>query len=248
MTKQEVELIIFKVSADGKDAINMKIYKNGTTCRYGAGGLPQIGISGMSFFNDSRFFDPLIEKVPDEVLEKPLMYEEETPNGYLEYVIGFYGVSKNGDNGERADWSKSTGVRVKLDQQSSFNHPIMGLLDGLTMDAAELTNEWYFDVIINSKYKALSSTLPKETIIGQPKTDKEIHNDFENYVNQMMTSARNWSMSNFDKNKTYERDGKIYKGVIQQDKQSFSINFLTQSETSTTTNQPDKKPWWKFGK
>jgi hypothetical protein len=243
MTKNEVELIIFKVTADGQEAINMKIYKNGTTCRHGVGGLPQVGISAMSFFNDSRFFDPLIAKVPEEVFEKPLMYEEETPNGYLEYVIAFYGVSKNGDTGERADWTKSTGIRVKLDQQSTFNHPIMGLLDGLTMDAAELTNEWYFDIIINSKYQALSSTVPKETIIGQPKTDKEIHNDYESYINQMLTSARGWSMANFDKNKTYEREGKSYTALIQESKESFSINFIP---LDNNINQADNKPWWKL--
>jgi len=241
MTKQEVELIIFKVSADGQDAINMKIYKNGTTCRTGVGGLPQLGISGMSFFNDSRLFDPLIAKVPDEILEKPLVYEEETPNGYLEYVIAFYGVSKNGETGEHADWEKSTGVRVKLDQQSKFNHPIMKFLDGLTMDAAELTNEWYFDVAIFAKYKMKSSTLP-ETIFALPKTEKEIDRDFENYINQMLTSARNWSMSDFVKNKTY---GETYKGVIQQIKQSFKIDFLP-LDNGKSANETDKKPWWKI--
>ncbi len=244
MTKSEVELIVFKVAVDGQDAINIKIYKDGTTCRYGVGGLPQLGISGMSFFNDSRFFNPLIAKVPDEVFEKPLMYEEDTPNGYLEYVIAFYGVSKNGDTGERADWTKSTGIRVKLDRRSTFRHPIMGLLDGLTMEAAELTNEWYFDIIINAKYKALSSTLPKETIITQPKTDKEIHKNFEKYINQMLTSGRSWSMANYDKNKTYEREGKSYQGIIKETKQSFSINFIPLDKNSDT-NSTDKKPWWK---
>ena len=107
MKKEEVELIIFKVTVDGKEALNMKIYKNGTTCRHGVGGLPELGISGMSFFNNSNFFDPLIAKVPDHLLEKPMNYEEQTPNGNLEYVIAFYGASKNGDTGERADWAKS---------------------------------------------------------------------------------------------------------------------------------------------
>lgn len=226
MTKQEVELIIFKVSADGQDAINMKIYKNGTTCRYGVGGLPQLGISGMSFFNDSRFFDPLMEQVPQEILNQPINYEEETPNSYLEYIIAFYGVSDNGDTGEGANWTKSTGVRVRLDQQSQFNHPIMGFLDGLTMDAAELTNEWYFDVIIKSEYQALSSTVPKETLIAQPKSQEEIHQAFEYYINQMLTSARGWSMSNFDKGKTYERNGMQYEGRIVQDANSFRIDFI----------------------
>lgn len=245
MTKQEVELIIFKVTADGQDAINMKVYKNGTTCRYGVGGLPQLGISGMSFFNDSRFFDPLIKKVPDEILQQPLNYEEQTPNGYLEYVIAFYGVSDNGDTGERAHWTKSTGVRTRLDHQSQFRHPIMGFLDGFTMDAAELTNEWYFDIMVKAAYKALSSTLPKETIIAQPKTETEIHNDFENYINQMLTSARRWSMVDFDKNKTYERDGKLFEGKVTQDKNAFKLDFIPFGDT--TNEQPNgKKPWWKL--
>jgi PDZ domain-containing secreted protein len=101
-----------------------------------------------------------------------------------------------------------------------------------------------------AKYKMQSSTMPKETILAQPKTDKEIHNDYENYVNMMMTSARNWSMANFDKNKTYERDGKTYTGIIQQDKQSFSINFVelgnsTTENNTTNSSDNDKKPWWK---
>jgi hypothetical protein len=250
MTKEEVELIIFKVTADGQEAFNMKIYKNGTTCRYGVGGLPQIGISGMSFFNNSNFFDPLIAKVPDNLLERPMNYEEATPNGYLEYVIAFYGVSKNGDTGERADWAKSTGIRAKLDHQSNFRDPIMGFLDGLTLDAAELTNEWYFDIIMLAKYNMQSSTLPKETILTQPKTEKEIHNDYENYINMMMTSARKWSMTNFDKNKTYERDGKSYTGIVQQNEQSFSVNFIDLekpiTENNITTNkETEKKSWWK---
>ena len=252
MKKEEVELIIFKVTADGQEAFNMKIYKNGTTCRYGVGGIPQLGISGMSFFNNSIFFDPLIAKVPDELLERPLNYEEETPNGYLEYIIAFFGVSKNGDTGERADWEKSTGIRVKLDQQSNFRDPIMGFLDGLTLDAAELTNEWYFDIMILAEYKMKSSTMPIETIIALPKTENEIHNDFVNYINQMMTSARKWSMADFDKNKTYEMDRKSYTGLIQQDEQSFCINFMElgnstieSSSKTHTTNETEKKPWWK---
>ncbi len=93
MRKEEVELIILNVSADGEDAISMKFYKNGTTCRFGVGGLPQIGVSGMSCFENTDLFNQLIEKVPETVLERPVSYEEETPNGYLEYVMAFYGMS-----------------------------------------------------------------------------------------------------------------------------------------------------------
>jgi hypothetical protein len=244
MKKKEVELIIFKVTADGQEALNMKIYKNGTTCRHGVGGLSQLGISGMSFFNNSYFFDQLIAKVPERLIEKPMNYEEETPNGYLEYVIAFYGVSNNGDTGEGANWTKSTGIRAKLDHKSNFDDPILRFMDGLTLDAAELTNEWYFDIIMLAKYKMLSSTMPKETILAQPKTEKEIHNDYENYINTMMTSAENWSIINFGKNKTYEKDGKIYKGIFQQNKQSFNIDFIDLGNTDIPRDSGTvQNPW-----
>ena len=252
MKKETVELIILKVTVNGQDAINMKIYKNGTTCRYGVGGLPQLGIGVMTFVNDSRYFAPLIEKVPQEILDQPINKEEQTPNGYLEYVIAFYGNSKNGDTGERADWAESTGIRVKLDQQSSFNHPIMGLLDGLTMEAAELTNELYFDVIMSAKWKVKSENLPEQTIITQPKTEQEIHQDYENYVNQMMNSARKWDMSKYVLNKTYEKDGNKTTAFIEQSNGIFGIRFrpmdskaqIQDSDFSEKTIK--KKPWWKF--
>jgi hypothetical protein len=245
MTKDEISLIILKVTADGQDAINIKLYKNGTTCRYGVGGLPQLGISGMSFFNHSNFFDPLIEKLPEEILNQPVNYEEPTPNGYLEYVMAFYGVSLNGETGEDAEWSKSVGVRVKLDHQTTFRHPIMGLLDGLTMDAAELTNEWYFDIIMHAVYKAKSSTLPGETIITTPKTEVEINDHYSNYVNQMVYSARKWSMKDFTANKTYEIEGRICKGVVMQENDAFSVTFFPINSPEVNDEKPSK-PKWKF--
>lgn len=246
MKKSEIELIVLKVTADGQEAISMKIYKNGTTCRSGVGGLPQLGISGMSFVDDSRYFEPLIEKVPQEVLDNPINYEEETPNGYLEYVIAFFGDSKNGETGERADWSKSTGIRAKVDHQTTFNHPIMGLLDGLTMDAAESTNELYFDVIMLAKWGAKSSTLP-QTIIGQPKTEQEIHVDYDNYVNQMTYSARKWNMSPFVENKIYEKEGIEHIATITNSENQFSITFSPIGGSNDSKIKPNKKkPWWKF--
>jgi hypothetical protein len=169
-------------------------------------------------------------------------YEEETPNGYLEYIIAFYGVSSNGDNGERADWTKSTGVRVKVDQKSKFNHPIMGFLDSLTLDAAELTNEWYFDVMMRIVYHAISSTLPKESILAAPKTDKEIKIDFENYISQMLQSVRKWDMKKFVENKTYEINGKKCTGVVKQTDTNFSVHFYPEGEPVVQ----EKKRKWKF--
>jgi hypothetical protein len=192
----------------------------------------------------------LISKVPQEILDQPINKEEaNTPNGYLEYLIAFFGDSKNGDTGERADWAKSTGVRIKLDQRTNFNHPIMGVLDGLTMTAAELTNELYFDAIMTAKWKVKSSTLSEQTIITQPKTDSEIHKDYENYINQMIGSARKWDMNQFIKNKTYKINDSITKAFIDQTGNRFSIRFIPiETTTSNLTEEKpkEKKRWWKL--
>jgi hypothetical protein len=258
MKKEDIELIIIKVSANGQDAINMKIYKNGTTCRYGVGGLPQLGIGMISFVGDARYFEPLLMKVPQEILEQSKNKEEPAfPNGYIEYVIVFYGDSKNGDTGERAEWTKSTGIRVKIDQNSNFfSHPIMKVLDGLTMEAAELTNELYFDVMMLAKWNAKSSTIPEQTIINQPKTEAETQQNYANYISQMIGSARKWNMAQFTKNKTYEIEGNQTIAKVNQQGNNFGIRFIPPEmesvdnilmNTQLTDNETKKKkPWWKF--
>jgi hypothetical protein len=75
------------------------------------------------------------------------------------------------------------------------------------MEAAELTNELYFDVIMMAKWNAKSSTMPEQTIINQPKTEAETLQNYTNYINQMIFSARKWNMTQFTKNKTYEIEG-----------------------------------------
>lgn len=243
MNKNEIELIILKVIANGEEALNMKIYKEGTVCRHGVGGLPQLGISAMSHFGDSRFFDPLLEKIPDDLTGNPQEYKEETPNGSLEYILAFYGVSTNGQHGEQAAWSKSTGIRLLLDQQTSFRHPVLSFIDAFSMDAVEITNEWYFDVIMNIMYDAKSSTLPPQTLIATPKTRIEIEEDCGNYVSQMLGSTRNWDMRQFVMNKTYEVQGITTQGKVTLNNGSVDFNFQPEDDQAS---KPKKKPWWKF--
>jgi len=243
MNKNEIELIILKVIANGEEALNMKIYKEGTLCRHGVGGLPQLGISAMSHFGHSEFFDPLLAKIPDELIEKPMEYTEETPNGALEYILAFYGVTTNGEHGEQANWSKSSGVRLLLDQQTGFRHQVLSFLDGFSMDAAEITNNWYFDVIMEIMYSARSSAMPAGTLIATPKTRNEIEEDCSNYVNQMLGSARQWDMRQYVANKTYEVQGITTKGKVTLDKGSVNFNFQPIGGESPKAK---KKPWWKF--
>lgn len=219
-------MILFRLTVAGNEAVNIKVYKDGTTCRHSIGALPEIGISGMSCFDNSPFFAGLQEKIPQQVLDKPIMYEEPAPNGLLEYVVGFYGASTNGMTGERADWSLSTGVRLALDLNSEFNHPIRGFMDYFISEALEVTNAWYFDVLLKSRYNMLCTTLPKQTMIAQPKAEADITVHFENYINQLLDSGRKWSAVDFVKDKTYESEGMFYSALVNQDEDSFSINFV----------------------
>ena len=241
MKKQEIELIICQVSVNGEDALNLKIYKDGTTCRYGTGGLPQLGISGMSFFENSKHFDHLINLVPDDLLQNPINYQEEHPNGMLQYVIAFFGNSKNGETGERADWAESTGIRFALDAQSQFRHQILGFVDNFVMEAAQITNDWYFDVIVNAVYQLKSSALPDQTIITQPKTEEEVGEDFVNYVTQIQQSARGWDLTKFGNGKSYKsKEGKEHQAEISLNGDSFNFRFAEIGESNQT------KPKWKF--
>ncbi len=241
MKKEEVQLIICQVSSNGEDALNMKIYKDGTTCRYGNGGLPRLGISGMSFFDRSPYFDNLIKLVPDELLQNPINYQEEHPNGLLQYVIAFYGVSKNGETGEGAQWEKSTGIRLALDNQTQFRHQILSFADNFVMEAAQITNDWYFDVMVNTVYGMKSSALPDQTIISQPKTKEEISETFANYVNQIKYSARSWDITQFGNGKKYkDNSGKEMKAIISQKGDNFNIRF------DEFGNGEQKKSKWKF--
>ncbi len=199
MNKIDIEQILIIVKSGQEEALNLKIYKNGLLCRRGCGGLPQINISGMSFTEKSEIFDKLMERVPQEVLEKPVNYQDETITSPLEYIVGFYGVSKNGDTGERAEWTKSTGIRFLLDNNTTFRHPLLGFVDGLAIEASKLTNSWYFDIIMMAVQKVKSNKLPEQTIITTPKTDNEINKDFENYINQTNKA----DLQLFANNKTY---------------------------------------------
>jgi hypothetical protein len=247
MKKKEVELILIIVKSAESEALNMKIYKNGIICRRGCGGLPEIGISAMSFTDSSTTFDKLIDLVPEEILEKPISYLQEQIENPLEYLIAFYGVSKNGETGERAEWTKSTGIRLLIDTNTTFKHPILSFVDSFSLDAAELSNSWYFDIMINVVYKLKSTTLP-QTILATPKTDKEIQNDFENYVTQIRFSSRQWDLASFAKGKIYSGSNNIrVKPNMTQKGDVFNINFTAiENELSAEITQNNaKKKWWK---
>jgi hypothetical protein len=249
MTKEEVEQILIIVKSGQSEALNMKIYKNGIICRHGCGGIPQIGISGMSFTDNSETFDKLMEVVPQQILDNPTNYQDEKINIPLEYIIAFYGVSSNGETGEDAEWTKSTGIRLLIDTKTAFRHPILSFSDTFSMDAMEKTNSLYFDVIINAVYKFKATTLPPQTMIALPKTHKEIQKDFENYINQMSNSPRKWDLIALSKDKIYS-DGneRQFLPNITKIGDAYSFQFIPVDgqlpDQNVATETPKK--WWKL--
>jgi len=189
MNKQEVEQVLIIVRSGQQEALSMKIYKDGTLCRKGCGRLPEIGISAISHTGSSAIFDQLMQVVPQQLLDNPIQYRDEQIITPLEYIIGFYGVSKNGETGERAEWSKTTGIQLLLDANTGFRQAVLSFADTFSMEAVEKTNSWYFDVIVNTVYKLKSNSLPP-TIIAAPPAEKEIQTHFEHYVSQIRSSAR----------------------------------------------------------
>jgi len=184
MDKSEVEQVLIKVKSGADEALNIKIYKNGILARRGSGGLPGVKISGMSFMDSSFYFDKLMQSVSQQILDQDINHEETIVTGSLEYVVVFYGVTGNGDHGERAEWTKSTGLRFFMDESTSFRHNLLGFVDGFAIEAVQLTNSWYFDVMMLALENQRSNALPEQTLVSTPNTEEELGKDFQSYFEQ----------------------------------------------------------------
>lgn len=185
MDKSEVEYVLIKVTSGVEVALNIKIYKNGTLARSGSGGLPGIKVSGMSFTGNSFYFDQIMQSVSQQVLDENINHEEEIKTNSLEYLVAFYGQSNNDDQGERAEWTKSTGIRFFMDEGTSFRHNKLGFVDGFAIEAVKLTDSWYFDVMMVALEAMRSDALQVETLVGAPKTEALLNRDFQSYFEQI---------------------------------------------------------------
>jgi hypothetical protein len=255
MDKNEVEQILIIVKSLYKEALFIKIYREGTLCRRGVGSLPEIGISAVSATGCSSLFDNMMNKVPQQLLDNPFVYEEQKIDQPLEYIVAFYGVSKNGQTGEHAEWTKSTGIRLLLDSRTTFEHPVFEFVDTFALDAAEQTNSWYFDIMVHAAYKLTAEALP-QTLFALPQTERQIQLDFENYMQQMRSSTRKWSIADLAKGKVYtDAIKRQFIANITQTEEALNLKFVPITETSTSVAVPieeehhveeEKQKWWKF--
>lgn len=220
MDKSEVEYVLISVKSGAEVALNIKVYKNGILARKGCGGLPGVSIAGMSFTESPYYFDQLMKSVSQQILDQDINHEEEIKTGALEYLVAFYGLSSNQDNGERAAWTKSTGLRFFMDEGTSFRHQLLGFVDGLAVEAMKLTDSWYFDIVMNGLDEMRSVALPEKTLVSAPRTEAGSALEFQHYFEQVSKK----DLPSFSKDKIYlGPDGK--KHVLELDIAGQTINY-----------------------
>lgn len=222
MDKREVEQILITVKSGIEEALNIKIYKDGTLARRGSAGLPGVQISGMSFMENSAYFDQLMKSVSQQVLDENINHEEEIKTGSLEYLVAFYGVTGNNDHGERAEWTKSTGLRFFMDESTSYRHNLLGFVDGLAIEAMKLTNSWYFDVVMLALENMKSDALPERTLVDAPKSDEALQKDFQSYFEQ----SNKKDLPGYALGKTYtDQAGTPHELAFEINEQSLTYKF-----------------------
>ena len=226
MKKEEVELMIVGVNMGKEQILNMKIYRDGTLCRIGCGGLPTFAISGMTVEGSKEYWEKLFPLVDESFVENPINYQDEKITSPLEYFIAFFGVSDNGETGERANWTKTSGARFLLDSNTSFRHPLLGFLDNFAIKAAEVTNDWFFDVVITAVYDLQPINL-ENTFVTVPKTEEERREALSRYVNQIVAnSSRGWDIIKIGNGRKYRtKEGREITSSVVNNAGQVSINF-----------------------
>lgn len=243
MNIKEVELIVFSLKFNDESVLYMKFYKTGTVIRQGIGGAPAVNSSGIGFNKNSHYFDTLVSLIPGNLLERPLGHKDQIINDKVEYVIAFYGVSDNGFTEEEANWTKSTGLRFTLDSKSNTRNEVLSFVDGFTIKAVDLTNEWYFDIMMKGHFDMQSPLLTKNDVVTLPKSDKEKKADYQNYIEQTVSNNNgNWNVETYFKDKTYsDADGKNYSPRIDTSTGNFRILFFPEQLSGLQMHFPKEK-------
>lgn len=222
MNKADVELVVIIVKSGTEEALNLKIYKNGTLARRGCGGLPGVKISGMSLNAGPGFFLGVMGNVSQQVLDSPINYEEKITKTALEYQVSFYGQSSNGDQGERAEWTQSCTLRFLMDEGTGYRNQLLGFVDGLAIEAMKLTDSWYFDIVMLALETQRSNVLPEHTIVSSFSSEEMADEAFQAYFQQVNKK----DLPLFMQDKIYvDADGLSYKLVLKMDDESLTYVF-----------------------
>lgn len=223
MRKAEVGFIAFQLNVGGHEAVQLKIYRDGTLIRMGGGGLPPMVIGAVSYWPDNGFFDRIMEKLPPQLLLHDIDYAEAHVSQPLVYEMRLGGSSVNGLIGEQAQWAVHRLVRFRLDLHTQFRSPVLALVDSLLKDAIGLTNSWYFDALILAIFQRRSNRLPKQTLVAKPEEEMDLKPELANFLSQILHSQRRWNFMAFPEGKVYtDEEGKQHRLVFNIAEGNFS--------------------------
>lgn len=232
MKRADVDLITYQVAVDMQIAIEIKIYRDGRVERQGVGGVPAIDVIGQGDFATPRIFNQLLKNVPDALIENPVHYEEETPNGYLQYVVTFYG--ERDPHAQTEQWLQTSCIKVKLDRQSKFKHAIMRFLEAFVLDAAKHTDNWYFDLMILSCYQMQICQSIPTTLLSAPCPSEAV---IANYLEQMVASGKKEDLYRFIRNKYYKKGNQDVALRLHENAGKFTLSVI---------EKPDQSRWRKW--
>lgn len=226
MKKQEVELIIIIIKRGEEEILNIKIYKDGTLCRSGCGGIPVFGISGMTIKGSKKYWKELLPLIDEKIMEASRGYEDKEITLPVEYTMAFFGGSDNGETGESANWTKTTGIRFLLDIDSSFRHPLLDFVDDFAIKATEITNKWFFDIVITAVHDLEPVNL-KNTFVVVPKTEEEKQRALSLYAKHIVAnSSRGWDIVKIGNGRKYKtKEGIELTTSVENKSGQVSINF-----------------------
>lgn len=222
MRRADIGLITFHMKARGLELIQLKIYRDGTLIRIGAGGLPPLAIGAVSYWPGNGVFEKIMEKLPPQLLLNDIDYVEDNVEQLVVYEMRLGGNLTNGMIGEQATWADSRLLRFQLDVSTKFRSPVLVLLDNLLKDAIGHTNSWYFDALILAIFERRSNRLPKQTFIAKPESE-DLKPELGNFLSQCLHNPRKWNFMAYPEGKIfYDEEGKAHQLVFKIEQGKFN--------------------------
>jgi hypothetical protein len=224
MTKDEIELILIKIMIKGEEALLIKVYKNGTIVRNGAGGVPRVEVGCMNEGRDQQIWNKLLDQLPPSLLELNGQQIADDIRDPYSYTVVFYGQSSNGQTGEYADWQRTQGMHIEADLNGP-NHPFLPAMDKLAMAAVMLTNPWYFDIVVLACFGMKAEGLGG--ILSTSRTfDKE--QAFAALLTQLSQSPAAADVAKYPVGKVYVEDGTAHRFRLEMklDGQNARYDFI----------------------
>lgn len=185
ISKQEIEQFLVRINLGEDCAFKMKIFKDGALVRQGMGSVPELALLANSPSGGEQAFQQLLALVPDALLESGGNYEEPEVKVPLEYMLGFYAHPTNNERGDAAQFANSQGFYFRLDNNTEFRHPILAFIDHFAMQAAQLTNRWYFCALVHATQAWFPIGHPEGSTVAIPPTPDSANLIMTRYLQQL---------------------------------------------------------------